>query len=251
MEKVMYTMLNYYPNVGLNDDCLTLGVLYYRKKTQDRKFIYIDNFQRLKQFDDEIDTSFIKIYLEGIKEDVENIRLENVVFDIKQYTKFFVNNLSFGEVFEIEVEEFDSFVDESYKVILRLNLAPEDRPTKEVVDKYLWKRFRAVDMEYKKNEKVIGIFDENILFDYCVGRIGIKIFHITSNNFSNKVNQIKSWFFNVRELKNQKKVIFVFDFDGLEKSEASNILKLLKSDESIPVYDFNHFILNFQDICSK
>ena len=251
MEKVQYTMLNYYPNIGLNDDCLTLGILYYNQQTQDRKFVYVDNFQRLKQFDDEIDTSFIKMYLEGIKDDVENIKLENISFNVKQYTKFFVNNLSFGEIIEVEVESFDNFVDESYKVILRLNLSPEDRPTKEAVDKFLWKRFRAVDIEYKRNEKVVGKFDENISFSYCIGRIGIKIFQMTPNNLSYQINHIKSWFYNVKELKDQKKVIFVYDFEGLEKSDVSNVIKLLKSDENIPVYDFNNFIQNFEQICSS
>lgn len=56
----------------ISEECLYIGMLYNNLTTGKRDFRYISNFGRLQSFDDEADIDFIKAYLEGIKQQVEN-----------------------------------------------------------------------------------------------------------------------------------------------------------------------------------
>ena len=70
MYHIEYAALNYYHS-PISDECLCIGVLIYNVTTGQRDFKYISNFQRFHAFDDEADVDFIKLYLRGIKEEVE------------------------------------------------------------------------------------------------------------------------------------------------------------------------------------
>lgn len=71
MSKIEYAALKYYNNI-ISEECLYIGMLYNNLTTGKRDFRYISNFGRLQSFDDEADIDFIKAYLEGIKQQVEN-----------------------------------------------------------------------------------------------------------------------------------------------------------------------------------
>ena len=87
MSKIEYAALKYYNNI-ISEECLYIGMLYHNLTTGKRDFRYISNFGRLQSFDDEADIDFIKAYLEGIKQQVENnIFNYNDSFSIESFSK--------------------------------------------------------------------------------------------------------------------------------------------------------------------
>ena len=70
MCQIEYATLNYYHS-PISDECLCVGILFHNLTTGKRDFKYISNFQRFHAFDDEADVDFVRMYLRGIKEEVE------------------------------------------------------------------------------------------------------------------------------------------------------------------------------------
>ena len=104
MNQIEYTVLNYYHS-PLSKECLYLGVLFHDMKTGQCKFIYISDFERLEAFDDEINIEFVKEYLRGIKDDVENSILTlNPSFDLHEYTKTFANEFKFSMIKKLSLK---------------------------------------------------------------------------------------------------------------------------------------------------
>ena len=71
MYQIEYSALKYYNNI-ISEECLYIGMLFHNLTTGEREFRYITNFKRFKAFDDEVDVGFVKSYLAGIKNQVEN-----------------------------------------------------------------------------------------------------------------------------------------------------------------------------------
>ena len=70
MYHIEYAALNYYHS-PISDECLCVGVLFHNVTNGQRDFKYISNFQRFHAFDDEANIDFVKLYLRGIKGEVE------------------------------------------------------------------------------------------------------------------------------------------------------------------------------------
>ena len=68
---IKYVQLYLYNNVAVSEECLCVGVLFHNLTTGERTFNGIKNFKRLRAFNDDIDVSFMKAYLAGLKAQVE------------------------------------------------------------------------------------------------------------------------------------------------------------------------------------
>lgn len=106
MYLVEYTILKYYKS-AISDECLDIGVVYSNITTGQRNFKYISDFKRFQAFDDEADIDFIKLYLKGLKDQVENSTNDNGSFDLFQFTRIFVNEFRFSEVIRTRVKDDD------------------------------------------------------------------------------------------------------------------------------------------------
>ena len=105
MYHIEYAALNYYHS-PISDECLCIGVLFHNLTTDQRDFIYISNFQRFHAFDDEADIDFVKLYLRGIKEEVETSVFNfSKVFNLSAYIKVYANEFRFSSVKTLTVAE--------------------------------------------------------------------------------------------------------------------------------------------------
>ncbi|MDW0076968.1 DUF3037 domain-containing protein [Clostridioides difficile] len=112
MINVQYSIFCYYPSIE-SKDSIALGILFYDKTNNICEFKTIKKLQKLKSFNDDID--IVKLQLESIKEEIQESVLRGN-FDIKDYTKFYINELKFTEVVCMEIkEEFQKFIDSCTK----------------------------------------------------------------------------------------------------------------------------------------
>ena len=121
MYHIEYAALNYYHS-SISDECLCIGVLFHNVTTGQRDFKYISNFQRFQAFDDEADVDFVKLYLRGIKEEIENSAFDKE-FDLASYIRVYANEFRFSSVRTLSVNETENYVEDLSKIYLKYDLA--------------------------------------------------------------------------------------------------------------------------------
>ena len=121
MYHIEYAALNYYHS-PISDECLCIGVLFHNVTTGQRDFKYISNFQRFQAFDDEADVDFVKLYLRGIKEEIENSVFDKE-FDLASYIRVYANEFRFSSVRTLSVNETENYVEDLSKIYLKYDLA--------------------------------------------------------------------------------------------------------------------------------
>ena len=122
MYKIKYAALKYYNNV-ISEECLYIGMLFHNLTTGKRDFRYISNFKRFQSFDDEADVDFVKAYLSGIKQQVEeNIFNYNTIFSMSEFTKIYVNEFRFSDITTLYVDEEEDYVENLTKMYLKFDL---------------------------------------------------------------------------------------------------------------------------------
>lgn len=109
MYQVECAALKYYNSV-ISEKCLYVGMIYNNLSTGQCGFRYISNFSRFESFDDEVDITFVKLYLKGIQQQIQNSILNQYHFRIDEFTKIFVNDFRFTNTMKIEVEEDGDYV---------------------------------------------------------------------------------------------------------------------------------------------
>ena len=98
MYQIKYTVLKYYNNI-ISEEYLYIGILFHNLTTGKRDFRYIFNFKRFQAFDDESDVDFVKAYLTGIKQQVEENNFNyNKEFSISDFIKIYVNEFRFSDI---------------------------------------------------------------------------------------------------------------------------------------------------------
>ncbi len=181
MYQVEYAALKYYNNV-ISDECLYIGMLFHNLTTGKRDFRYISNFKRFQAFDDEADIDFIKLYLAGIKRQVE-ISLLNYQdnFSIANFTKIYVNEFRFSEVTTMVVEENDDYVENLTKMYLKFDFNKEKRLSNSLEKKYIRKILASSKVDFSI-PKISGTYEENVTFDYIIGDVAVKLFSFKEKN---------------------------------------------------------------------
>ena len=137
MYQIKYAALKYYNNV-ISEECLYIGMLFHNLTNGKRDFRYISNFKRFQSFDDEADINFIKAYLSGIKQQVEeNIFNYNMNFSISNFTKIYVNEFRFSDITTIEVAENEDYVENLTKMYLKFDFSKAKRLSHSEEKKYI------------------------------------------------------------------------------------------------------------------
>ena len=116
MYHIEYATLNYYPS-PTSDEWLCIGVLFHNVTTGQRDFKYISNFQRLHAFDDAADIDFVKLYLKGIKNEIDNYN--NKEFDLASYIKLYANEFRFSLIMTFSVDENINYIENLSEIYLK------------------------------------------------------------------------------------------------------------------------------------
>ena len=226
MYQVEYSALKYYNNV-ISEECLYIGMLFHNRTTGKRDFRYISNFKRFQSFDDEADADFVKLYLAGIKQQVEeNIFNYNNPFSISEFTRIYVNEFRFSDVTSIEVSEDENYVDNLTKMYLKFDFNKSKRLSQSEERKYIRKILSSTNATFSV-PKITGIYNENVNFDYIIGDVAIKLFSFKEKNAAKLIPTAKQWAFSAEELKNRYKIVFLYDDDG-DTPPLKIVLEILK-----------------------
>lgn len=226
MHQVEYAALKYYNNV-ISEECLYIGMLFHNLTTGKRDFRYISNFKRFQSFDDEADVDFVKLYLAGIKQQVEvNIFNYKDEFSISDFTKIYVNEFRFSNATLMEVEDGEDYVDKLTKMYLKFDFSKDKRLSHKEEKRYIRKILSSSNVEFS-TPTVSGIYDENVNFDYIIGNVAIKLFSFKEKNAAKLIPTAKQWAFSAEELKNRYRIVFLYDDDD-DTPQLRIVMEILK-----------------------
>lgn len=232
MYHIEYAALNYYHS-PISEECLCIGVLFHNLTTGKRDFKYISNFQRFHSFDDEADIDFVKLYLRGIREEIEtNLFNYNDEFDLNSYTRVYANEFRFSTVKILNVEEDEDYVSELTKVYLKYDLAKSQRLNGNEEKKLIRRVLESNNLEYN-TQKVDGAFSDEISFDYQVGNICIKLFSFKGKNLKRVIGNARQWAFAAEEVGTGKNVLFIYDSDYEDTCNLDIIIKILSKNAKV------------------
>ncbi|MCW6094762.1 DUF3037 domain-containing protein [Clostridium sporogenes] len=247
MVNVQYSVLCHYPSI-VSKDCITLGILFYNKDDKQCVFETTKKWNRVKSFNDELDINLVKLQLHDILDEVDEL-CKNNNFNLGDYTKFYVNELKFTEVVDIEVENFSEFVSECKRQYLRFDFDKKDRPTTEEQLSFIKKIMKSSDITYNVSP-VKGYFDEDIKFDFIIGEYAFKLFRFEGRQETRLVKSVKDWAYDAYKLKDKYKFVFVTDLD----LNNNNVLFRILKEESSYLISFNEllsFIKNTNNLDKK
>ena len=242
MYKVNYADLKYYNNI-ISEECLCIGMLFHNLTTGKRDFRSMTNFKRFQSFDDEADVDFLKAYLSGIKQQVEeNIFNYNKDFSISDFTKIYVNEFRFSDVKTIEVAEDEDYVENLTKMYLKFDFNKTKRLSHSEEKKYIRRILSSSNIGFSA-PNISGMYKENVNFDYVIGDVAIKYFSFKEKNASKLIPTAKQWAFSADELKNQYKIVFLYDDDD-SSPQLKIVLQILKKHAKVyPLQDGLDYVL--------
>lgn len=226
MLSIEYSVLCHYPAI-MSKDCITLGIIFLNKTSETVCFYSTKNFKRVRSFNDELDIDFLKIQLEAIEDEVNSIKVDNS-FKLKDYTRFYVNEIKFESVQELEIQgEFEKFVEETIKIHMRFDFEVKDRPTKNQQIQYCKKYFKQNILSYSNNN-LRGEFNETINFDFIVDKYAFKFFVFKGKQQMRVINSIKAFAYNAHHLKGDYKVVAIVEDDS-EDNNFEIVKKILEN----------------------
>ena len=222
MYKIEYAALKYYNSI-ISEECLYVGMLFHNLDTGECTFRHISNFGRFQSFDDEADVSFVKLYLRGIKEYVENSLFNNNSFNLMQFTKKYVNEFRFTEVHNLVVNEDEDYIDNLTKMFLKFDFSKSNRLSNRTEKQYIKRILSSKNVEFS-NPQICGDYEENIKFDYVINNMAIKYFDFKEKDLKRLINTAKQWAFTAYELSDSMDVIYMYD-DTVEVDKNLLIIK--------------------------
>ena len=242
MKKIQYTSLCHYPSL-VSSDCITMAVLFYIEKDKKIVLEHIKNWKRLKAFNDDFDIDLIKLQLEGIQEELEEFVKEDR-FVLSKYTKFYINEVKFQPIVEVEVENIENFIEECKRQYLIGDISKEKRPSVDEQIKFIKNYLKKSDLKYKGN--IDGYFDEKIDFDFQVNNYLFKSFSIKGKNEKRMIHSVKEWAYDAYKLQDKYNIIFVTDIDEDSYDKYRKVMNILKeeSESVISTDELFDYIIN-------
>ena len=225
MFNVKFSIMSYYPSV-LNNENINVGLLFHAEQENYRFFYTIDNYKRLESFDDELDIVFFKDYLKGVKESWEGCDLfcQSCAKNIESFVYNYGNELRFSNVMSANVDDIESFVNETIKMNFRFDFPNKERPSGESIKKYLKKFLKCNSIEFSSNS-VKGKFEEDINYDFVVDNIGYKSFLIDNDTkIERQINNFKGWAYSAETIKAKSGLNTVFIIDTERNDEKYKLI---------------------------
>lgn len=82
---------------------IPLGILIHEKEKDIRKFLPISDLSEVEEKDSDIDIIFLRAYLDCIDSDIKELK----DFEIRSYTKYFVNAFKFDQSKTVQYTDFE------------------------------------------------------------------------------------------------------------------------------------------------
>ena len=246
--RVKYAILKYVPNVERNEK-INIAVTLHFPNTKQLEMTIINNWKRVKSFDDEADIQFLKKYVNDLREqftinlfnDFDGMSIDDPLL-LDELTRYFVNKFVF-EIHEIDTEEnFGELLRNLKKIYLYYEEGKDKRITEKESKAYIEQHLLENNISYERRGTKNTIqeqYGNNINFDYKINNKYYKLIFLTEDNYAGYVGILKMWIANAIMLKKEsKKLIFVID--DLLKNERNESYKKMLSDygDIISVQEF-------------
>lgn len=246
--RVKYAILKYVPNVERNEK-INIAVTLHFPSTEQLEMTIINNWKRVKSFDDEADIQFLKKYVNDLREqftinlfnDFDGMSIADPLL-LDELTRYFVNKFVF-EIHEIDTEEnFGELLRNLKKIYLYYEEGKDKRITEKESKAYIEQHLLENNIFYERRgtKNIIQEqYGNNINFDYKINNKYYKLIFLTEDNYAGYVGILKMWIANAIMLrKESKKLIFVID--DLLRNERTESYKKMLSDygDIISVQEF-------------
>ncbi len=246
-----YAILKYVPNLERNEK-INIAVVLHFPQYQLLEMSVINNWKRVKRFDDEADLSFLKKYVDSLKNhfsvnllnDFDNFDIDDPML-LDESTKFFVNKFVF-EIHEIDTDlSFDKLFDYLINLYLYYDVSKDKRISEKESKVFIEQHFLENNVVYEKcgsKNAICEKYGNNINFDYKINDNYYKLIFLTNDNYKNYVAILKMWITNTIMLKKEnKQLIFVID-DMVQNEKTKSYKKMLS--EYGKVIDIHQFVNN-------
>lgn len=247
MYKIQFSVLSYYPSIMTNEN-VNVGILFHNLTTDERTFHIMKNWNRLESFDDELDIEFMKKYLLGIKNECEQRILNcDKAFSLQEYIKFYVNELKFCNIKEVDITDVDDFILMTKKVHMRLDFDKAERLSRDNEVKYIKMMMKSNQVKYSA-KAVTGGYNENVQYDYMVHNYGFKNFTFEDKKISKLIMNAKAWAHTAEATKEKYKTIFVYDIEK-DDSPSYNIIMNILGEHAykvMPSSDVLDYVISLQ-----
>lgn len=237
-----YSVLRYSPSI-LGGESINLGILFYCEKENARRFISTTKWTRIREFDDELNISDLKLILDSIRDQVE-ITLLNAqkTFSIESFIKYYTNELHFSKPICIDSNDIDKEIEEVKRMYLRYDYDKSNRPSKAEELRFIAQILNSQGVKFQRRGISIGTYHEPVVYDYLTSSYGIKLFQFQNKDLKKMMNDVKAWAWNSEKNKQvQTLIVYSSDLESENESNSANedllrtILRIFES-SSTKVY---------------
>lgn len=248
---VKFAIMKYVPNYE-RDERINVAVVLHSPEDKFMSIKIIENWRRLKEFDDELDIDFMKSYLKTVEEQFNYNFINSQAINIEdeclleKMTQFYINQFVFvisNIVIESNCEEFLMKLKDNY---LYYDTEKKKRISKKESIEFFGELLRGKNISYEligSKNSLIGTYDEKINVDLKIKDKYYKIINFNDSNIDTYVPTIKMWMMNALELNEKKeKLVFVINEQVSDEKINTFIKMLSKYGEVVKLSEFNdHF----------
>lgn len=229
-----FTVLRYVPDEQ-RQEFINLGVVLHSPEDKIIDCLFINNFNRVNKFDDEVDITFLKIVLEGVKDDFSKSaipfgpsfdELADINF-LEKATSTYVNQLQFSEIRLIRSHDFETDLENLFKLYVHFEVQRKSRLTEQDVKSILNRVMKdnlGSHNEYINRSIKVNVGAEQLELDYAYKTKNerLKVIKTFSFDYTDKGSRqapqlAKEWAYNFNKIRS-KSVI--------EKTFNSNVVDM-------------------------
>ena len=234
---VKFAVMQYIPSYE-RDEKINVGVILHSKFDNYLSMKLIDNWKRLKEFDDELDIEFVKFYLKTVKEQFSyneyKLNLNNVDINddmlLENMTKYYVNQFIF-KIFSTSIDlSPQTFLEQLKKNFLYYDTDKKKRVSKKESLKFFEEILSSKNVKYEviyNKNSLIGKFNEKINVDMMINNKYYKLIELNDTNVSTYISTIKMWMLNAIELKEDNKELIFIVNEQVYDEKVKRIISML------------------------
>ena len=247
---VKFAIMKYVPNYD-RDERINVAVVLHSPEDKFMSIKIIENWRRLKEFDDELDINFIKSYLKTVEEQFNYNLINSNTINIEdeclleKMTQFYINQFVFvisNIAIESSCEEFLERLKNNY---LYYDTDKKKRISRRDSIEFFGELLRGKNITYEligTKNSLIGTYDEKINVDLKIKDKYYKIINFNESNIDKYVPTIKMWMMNALEHNDKKeKLVFVIN-EQIDDEKINTFVKMLsKYGEVVKLSEFNSY----------
>jgi hypothetical protein len=247
---VKFAIMKYIPDFE-RDEKINVAVMLHSPEDEFLGTKIIENWRRLKEFDDELDIDFMKSYLKTVAEEFNyNILIDTKIkindpLLLEKMTQFYINQFSFviSEVnIETNCEEFLTKLKNNY---LYYDVEKKKRVSQKESVEFFGELLRGKNITYEliggKN-CLLGNYNEKINVDLKINDKYYKVINFNDSNIDTYFPVIKMWMLNAIELNERKeKLVFVINEQVFDDKINTFVAMLSKYGEVIKLSEFSKY----------